>query len=81
MPEVKIRFVRDYELKDEIRTRYKNGQVVDLNEASAQHFIKRGAAVPVTGAETVTTDRDVLVSTQPIKAEPEAFKESRKGKK
>ena len=48
MPEV--RFTRSYTVKDGSGKRYKAGEVVDLPEASANHFISRRAAVPV-GAE------------------------------
>jgi hypothetical protein len=46
MSTLRIRFVREYEVKDELRTRYKVGQRLEMPEASAQHFISRGAAVP-----------------------------------
>ncbi len=43
---MKITFIRPYAVKDGTGTKYAEGQVIDCNEASAQHFISRGAAVP-----------------------------------
>lgn len=45
MPE--IRFTRNYTVKDGSGKKYKAGEVIDLAEASAQHFINRRAAVPL----------------------------------
>lgn len=43
---MKITFIRPYAVKDGTGTKYAEGQVIDCSEASAQHFISRGAAVP-----------------------------------
>ena len=45
MPEV--RFIRAYTVKDGSGKKYKAGEVVDLQDASANHFINRRAAVLV----------------------------------
>lgn len=42
---MKITFIKDYEVKDGTGTKYKAGQTIDVSEASANHFITRGAAV------------------------------------
>lgn len=41
---LKVRFTRDYLVKDGSGKKYKAGQVVELEDASAQHFINRAAA-------------------------------------
>lgn len=46
----RIKFVREYIVKDADRTKYTEGQVVELNEASCLHFESRGAAVRVSDA-------------------------------
>ena len=53
MPEV--RFTRNYTVKDGSGTKYRAGEVVDLPEASAQHFINRQAAV-LLGQEPETAE-------------------------
>jgi hypothetical protein len=45
MEKLKIKFVREYTVKDGTGTRYEKGQVVELSAASANHFISRRAAV------------------------------------
>jgi hypothetical protein len=45
---MKVKFTRDYTVKDETGTTYTKGQVVNLSGPSANHFIKRGAAVEYT---------------------------------
>lgn len=42
---MKIRFVRDYTTKEASPQQYSDGQVVDLEERSARHFLTRGVAV------------------------------------
>jgi len=42
-----IEFVRDYLVKDNSGTEYAVGDTLECNEASAQHFINRRAAVLV----------------------------------
>jgi hypothetical protein len=76
MPEVRIRFVREYEVKDGLGTRYKTGQILDVNEASALHFINRGVAARVTAATPAPASPE---SAAPDK--PEVSRETRKGKK
>ena len=44
---MKIRFVTAYTVKDSVGTHYKDGQVCDLSDASAMHFLSRGLAVEV----------------------------------
>ena len=41
---MKIKFIRDYEVKDGSGTVYKKDSVIDVNQASADHFINRSAA-------------------------------------
>jgi hypothetical protein len=47
---MKIRFTRGYDVKDDSAKHYDEGDEVTLSEASAMHFVNRGAAVIVTGA-------------------------------
>ena len=42
---VKVRFVRDYRVQDEEAQVYEEGKSYPMSEASAQHFVRRGAAV------------------------------------
>jgi len=67
---VKIKFLRAYTVKAEGGATYKEGAVVDLPEASCEHFVSRGAAeyvkadTPVAkppGPETVTTADTTVV--------------------
>jgi len=44
---MKIRFSRDYQVKAVNGPFYKEGEIYDLPEASARHFVRRGAAVEV----------------------------------
>ena len=44
---MKIRFVEDRVVQDKTGTRFEAGEVYDLSEPSAQHWIKRGVAVPI----------------------------------
>ena len=41
---MKIKFLRDYEVKDGSGTVHKKDSVIDVNQASADHFIRRSAA-------------------------------------
>lgn len=41
---MKVKFLRDYTVQDCDGCEYTEGQVVDLPDASAQHFINRGIA-------------------------------------
>ena len=41
---MKIKFLKDYEVKDGTGTVHKKGSVIDVNQASADHFINRSAA-------------------------------------
>lgn len=49
---MKVRFVRDYTVKDEEGKEYKKGRVYDMSESSARHFLNRNA-VEVVDAEAV----------------------------
>lgn len=51
---MKIRFTRDYGVKDAEAKQYVAGDVVTVSKASAMHFVNRGAAVIVDGAEPQT---------------------------
>ena len=44
---MKIRFVQDYIVKDEVRTAYREGQEIECSTESALHFLSRGRAVVV----------------------------------
>lgn len=44
---MKIKFIRTYRVMDGTETTYKIGQELTCTEASAQHFISRGAAEAV----------------------------------
>lgn len=46
---VKVQFTRTYTVRDEEGRTFKEGETCDLSRPSADHFIKRGAAVEVTG--------------------------------
>lgn len=49
MSDVKIKFLRDYTVKDpENPDEYEKGEKVTMNEASANHFVRRGIAEFVT---------------------------------
>ena len=41
---MKIKFSKDYEVKDGTGTVHKKDSVIDVNQASADHFINRSAA-------------------------------------
>ena len=41
---MKIKFSKDYEVKDGTGTVHKKDSVIDVNQASADHFIRRSAA-------------------------------------
>jgi hypothetical protein len=41
---IKVQFVRDYTVQADRGQTYEEGQVVQLPEASANHFLARGAA-------------------------------------
>ena len=41
---MKIKFSKDYEVKDGTGTIHKKDSVIDVNQASADHFINRSAA-------------------------------------
>jgi hypothetical protein len=41
---MKIKFLRDYEVKDGSGTTYKEGDTLECNDASANHFVSRKAA-------------------------------------
>lgn len=45
----KIKFTKGYAVKGKGGESYKEGQVVEVSERSAQHFFNRGAAEPVDG--------------------------------
>ncbi len=49
---MKVRFVRDYKVKDTEGKEYKKGKVYDLSDARVRHFLNRNA-VEVVGAEAV----------------------------
>jgi len=51
---MKIRFKETYRVKAENGPEYQAGEVYDLPELSAKHFLRKGRAVIVTGP-TVTT--------------------------
>lgn len=42
---MKVKFIQPYTVRDELKTHYTEGQVVDFSEASAAHFMDRGVAV------------------------------------
>ena len=44
-----VKFVRAYTVQDGTGKTFKNGQVVEMSEPSARHFINRGAAEPAPG--------------------------------
>lgn len=56
---LKVRFTRDYLVKDGSGKKYKAGQVVELEDASARHFINRAAA-RLLGEESETDEADTL---------------------
>lgn len=65
---MKIRFLRDYLVKDDTGTTYKKGQVCDMVETSARHFLNRGAAVDVSAGEVETST--VKPAEKAVRAEP-----------
>ncbi len=54
---MKIRFLRDYLVKDDTGTAYKKGQVCDMVETSARHFLNRGLAVDASAEVETSTVR------------------------
>lgn len=42
---MKVKFTEHYTVKAADGQTYKKGEIVDMNEASAMHYINRGAAV------------------------------------
>ncbi len=38
-----VKFLRHYTVRDDSGTQFTKGQVVEVTEASAQHFLNRGA--------------------------------------
>ena len=46
---MKIKFLRDYRVKDAEGASYTAGEVRELTDASARHFIVRGAAEEIVG--------------------------------
>ena len=49
MADVKVKFLRNYKVKDDEGKEFKEGKVYSMSPESAAHFEKRGAAVQVTG--------------------------------
>lgn len=43
---MRITFIKPYVVKDGSGTSYAEGQTIECSEASANHFIVRGAALP-----------------------------------
>lgn len=50
MSKIKVKFTRDYKVKDDEGNKFKEGKEYELTESSAAHFIVRGAAVRVGSA-------------------------------
>lgn len=51
------KFVRSYQVKDEEARLYKKGEVVELSEASAQHFQRKNLITEVRAKKKVRTPR------------------------
>ena len=47
---MKIKFIRDYKVNDAEGQRFKVGEIRELTEASARHFITRMAAEEIVGS-------------------------------
>lgn len=45
MATLTIKFLKDHVVKDEAKTTWKQGQVVELPYASAQHYLTRNLAI------------------------------------
>ena len=52
--QAKVKFLRDYLVKNVEATAYKKGQVVEMSFPSASHFIRRNAAVLITDVSDET---------------------------
>ena len=46
-----IRFTKHYRVRDAEGREYKPGDEIELNDASAGHFLNRGVAVAVNGSD------------------------------
>jgi len=44
---MRIKFFKDHTVKNQAAAHYKAGQIVEMNQASAMHFINRNLAVEV----------------------------------
>ncbi len=69
---MRIRFLDAYTVKAVDGKTYKKGQVVELDEASAQHFLNRQVAVVASGAPEQTSmavpEKAVMPESKPHKA-------------
>lgn len=54
----RITFTRDYREKAEGGKSYRKGQTVEVNEASARHFLNRGAAEGVSSSREADEEGD-----------------------
>lgn len=57
MSQRKIKFIRDYTVQSAGGQSYTKGDVIVVESASADHFIRRGAAVEATPAERTTEEK------------------------
>ena len=88
MSNVKVKFIRDYKVKDEEGKEYAEGKTYPMNEASAQHFVRRGAAVLIDGAtpapeapHTLTKAEEKKALAADKKAEKKALADAKKAAK
>ena len=66
--QAKVKFLRDYLVKNAEATAYKKGQVVEMSFPSASHFIRRNAAVLITDALDETETPSVVKRGRPRRA-------------
>ncbi|AGW13820.1 hypothetical protein [Megalodesulfovibrio gigas] len=59
----RVRFIEDYVVKDREGRQFKAGQIYDLSEDGARHFISRGRAVAVEDVVEEVVEEPAVVST------------------
>jgi len=74
---MRIRFLRDYQTKEATPQRFRKDQEVDVSEASANHFISRGAAEQVPDKVREPKPKTEPEPKAEAKSEPEAKAESK----
>lgn len=64
---MKIKFTRDYTVKNEDAAHYEKDKTYEMNDASAKHFINRRAAEKVASGQVSTPAPAPAVEKKPFK--------------